>query len=558
MENLLVDWVRHDAVRAKQFDHLSHHDYGRMEDETFFQKLQNGQDFGEKHVFDGNERTHWEYNLRARNSPGTVGICIDMSSTTGYPTDMIEVFWGSSQRLDQAPVAFAIDVLTVDSFNFVRVFERKEDTQRLPTRTSSADEKGDSDSSASSDRGDFEPGMEAFEQSQMTSFDFINRSGSSLSTSSESMDPQLAGDRFARDYPGVTATRVSFPHQERLRAICIKVFNFGAMEDFPAIRRVHAWGKVSHDPAKAMGVMVSTAGPSLTQQMDPRLFTVPLQHGILALDTTQRSCFGQSPRAQARLKLGQENFLGVMATMPMHIVQEMLCYLNMKSLFALRSVSKNLGNFGQDLWTSTDVECKKSMFNWARMTCAKVAATSRWNNTEKEDPNNLIDGSNDTWWSSAQGVNHCEIRIDLGYVCPIEKIDVLWGDDNGRIRPCSKRFEIFLSKTDAARPGSVFQNNTDNVGEGWNGNDGPVYLPDRDVLQYTTTSVTLKGESLARFVTLKLYERAPRWANHAISQIQIYGFARPNDVNGMADMALVRQYCARATQTKMPCGCQTS
>ena len=78
MENLLVDWVRHDAVRAKQFDHLSHHDYGRMEDETFFQKLQNGQDFGEKHVFDGNERTHWEYNLRARNSPGTVGICIDM------------------------------------------------------------------------------------------------------------------------------------------------------------------------------------------------------------------------------------------------------------------------------------------------------------------------------------------------------------------------------------------------------------------------------------------------------------------------------------------------
>ena len=50
-------------------------------------------------------------------------------------------------------------------------------------------------------------------------------------------------------------------------------------------------------------------------------------------------------------------------------------------------------------------------------------------------------------------------------------------------------------------------------------------MPRHDVLDYTTTSATM-NERPVRYVKIHLVERAPRWANHAITSINIYGFGR--------------------------------
>ena len=49
-----------------------------------------------------------------------------------------------------------------------------------------------------------------------------------------------------------------------------------------------------------------------------------------------------------------------------------------------------------------------------------------------------------------------------------------------------------------------------------------------DILDYTTSRVTT-DERCVRYVRIRLEERTPRWANHAITQINIYGFGRKNE-----------------------------
>ena len=140
-------------------------------------------------------------------------------------------------------------------------------------------------------------------------------------------------------------------------------------------------------------------------------------------------------------------------------------------------------------------------------------------------PNNILDGKDSTWWSSAS-IQDCHIDIDLGQVVPLEHIDILWGDDNGRVRPRSMTFAVETSacgrKFDIMQR---FNNNNDTLNR-WRADNFNVQYGTRyDILDYTTSRVTTH-ERCARYVRICLEERTPRWANHAITQINIYGFGR--------------------------------
>jgi hypothetical protein len=80
-------------------------------------------------------------------------------------------------------------------------------------------------------------------------------------------------------------------------------------------------------------------------------------------------------------------------------------------------------------------------------TRVQVTATSRWDDTSDEEPINVIDGNPLTWWSSKQ-VDHVILSIDFSNVhrvLPVSRIAIFWGDDGGRIRPCSSSYEVQLS-----------------------------------------------------------------------------------------------------------------
>jgi hypothetical protein len=519
MDKFCIDWARHTNVNAWQFDEAASYDHGRPSIPDI--KCGNGEVTETHSLFDGCDRTHWEYVpvQQYLRGPGTIGVFIDLNNRQdGRPVETIEIFWGKSHRLDRSPDSFAIDIVPARSNEMFRIYEESNINTKETHTSSSGHEKGGEDDERS-----------------------------------VAVNPATyGGDRFARDYPGVTATRVRVTKHPKIRAICIKLFHRITAFHPPAIRRVHAWGQLRADPLGAADLMLSTRVPaSFVRDADPRLFMIPT-HGVVALNTA--------------IHFSAENLVinplaakhvGVLSTIPDHVLRELLCFLTFKDLKGLALVSKTLGVWGETLWSSPAIQMNKTLINWARLPTAYASATSRWNNTDAEDPQNLIDGTNDTWWSSAAGTDACEIRIDLGFVCPVEKIDILWGDDNGRIRPCSKRFDVEVS-IDGHFWHRIHRTDTANgIGVGpWLGRDGPAYLPDQDVLQYTTTNITTKAEMFARYITVQLHQRAPRWANHAISQIQVYGYGRENDVCG--SIAGIYKNHASTQTKKLHCTCSTS
>ena len=82
----------------------------------------------------------------------------------------------------------------------------------------------------------------------------------------------------------------------------------------------------------------------------------------------------------------------------------------------------------------------------AASSVVKVTADSRWDLTKDEEPINVIDGNPLTWWSSLQ-TDPVTLAIDFSTInqaLPVSTVCIFWGDDGGRIRPCSGAYEVQL------------------------------------------------------------------------------------------------------------------
>lgn len=197
---------------------------------------------------------------------------------------------------------------------------------------------------------------------------------------------------------------------------------------------------------------------------------------------------------------------------------------------------------------------------------ALVAASSRWSPSAEEDPQNLVDGNPKSWYSSADVHGTVQIIVDLARAVPIRKVVLYWGDDNCRIRPCSKRFAVQVrSRPLAPRAREKMQNGTlfhDMVvgsksvierEEGWktvfeqnkilelvrqpfgqpsegDSQEGPgETLTWQETPGVTTTTIDVHETAIAACRIL-LYEKQLYWNNHALHGVEMWGQARRGDV----------------------------
>ena len=579
MDQFSFDWGRHERVAIHSFKEFRAYDYNHTFDEHFanlkpenFNEashgivlpayLRNGQDTEVLNIVDGSNITNWEcrkiaYAVPQVPMPLTVGLLINLNNPNGgCNVHCLELFWGTGSRLDREPKRYCIDILPMNTSKFQRIYSKSN------TRN------------------------ENFVAHNIQSF---------LPQSSDvRLLTPIVGDRFARDVPNITTTRIDFKNTMQIRAIIIKFFDLDDFQDAQrpiAIRQLHVWGRLASDPTGAADVVRNTRlRPPLSELnfvLDSRLFTSPII-GVVAIErnirarhsrgidlnsmlqqiTGEKSKNGQNDSTnllalnksvfssddgsvgcnviinnymntttenvnahsivkQSNTSLAEKIFhkhLGRFYNLPFHLVQEIFHYFNYQDLQTFGRITKVLGFYGTYLWTSYKLEVGKQFVNWGLLSCSSATATSRWNQTEDEDPNNLLDGNSRSWWSSAS-VQECDIKIDLGHVVPVEQIDILWGDDNGRIRPCSRIFTIEVSLDSIQYEVVKRFNGGDNLTQTWRNHHNRAFMPRHDVLDYTTTSATM-NERPVRYVKVHLVERAPRWANHAITSINIYGFGR--------------------------------
>ena len=543
MEQFCVDWARHRRVTVTSFQEKRSYDHGRTFESGFaslephaFSPATLGvvepsiredgiEDHDAVNIVSGSNALHWECIKGHRHLPDprlamTVGLLLNLKKPGGCKVHCIECFWGTGFRLDREPKRYCIDILRTNASKFERIYYKSGDIIHSPAHVKSNTQNG-----------------------------------------ALGLLAPVTGNRFARDIPNITTTKLEFTSVATIDAIVVKFFELSRIDNTkrsPAVRQFCVWGRLQYDPLGASDVVRNTR-ESISPHpgnmpLDSRLFISPIL-GVLAVEprlneklfsndnsnvmmqfqqTARQRCFeNQSDGAMLPVAANSaedtyHGRLGTLYRLPFHLIKEMFQFLNYKELRSLATVSNSMGKFGQYIWTCPNVENCKQYINWARFPCASATATSRWNNTEDEDPNNILDGKDSTWWSSAS-IQDCRIDIDLGQIVPLEHIDILWGDDNGRVRPRSMTFTVETSacgrKFDIMKR---FNNNNDTLNR-WRADNFNVQYGTRyDILDYTTTRVTTH-ERCARYVRICLEERTPRWANHAITQINIYGFGRKNE-----------------------------
>ena len=211
-----------------------------------------------------------------------------------------------------------------------------------------------------------------------------------------------------------------------------------------------------------------------------------------------------------------------------------------------------------------------------------ATATSRWDETENEDPSNVLDGNPMTWWSSKQldSVILCctfVISCDL-YCCvvvvlfccfvvlhkliffffvlfffifflffssiifsffvvdfspriiPLRAIAIFWGDDGGRVRPCSGSFEIQILVPrrrhkwwSTKKWKTIYSVNQNNVTLP----SGFTQWP--EVIGSTTTFVKLDAETACSGIRIVFSKKQRHWNNHAIVGLEAWCNIRSND-----------------------------
>lgn len=176
--------------------------------------------------------------------------------------------------------------------------------------------------------------------------------------------------------------------------------------------------------------------------------------------------------------------------------------------------------------------------NWARLHCARATTTSRWSHDPSEDPNNVLDGTFATWWSSEDvdfsRVPSVKLTIDLGAPRFVERILIFWGDDKGRTRAPSRHFTVSVAcptEMRGTRPAPpqfkhiYREKDHDETVDALAAHRlGVTYceimVPPRALLVSRQNRHQLQG---IQYVEVDMLETPIKWCNHAISQIQAWG-----------------------------------
>jgi hypothetical protein len=362
--------------------------------------------------------------------------------------------------------------------------------------------------------------------------------------------------RFPVDRRGITTTEFEMDGCTRLRRIILRIqasptndnshLDSGSalsqggenVMDQVSIRRIRLWTKVSSSMA-----LDTKAIPLLTEPLVPAALLADIRskneaskyHTLQMQDTSVGICF-RKLELQKKLSLAGheslENYSLQRASPIAGIHSEVLYYalgfLSYAEIYALSSVSKSMNHFASSFWNGA-LEQEKQWMDFALDPCVQVSCTSRWSSHSSESPRNLVDGSMMTWWSSARSVAECEIQIDLRRYCPVSRIALLWGDDGGRIRPCSASYKVFLGNE---KGNAKFANPSHPWVAVFNGTkvfENPAGGVGIEEQLGTTTTCTTFAEVPVRFVKICFQRLQVSWNNHALTAVQIFGSARKGD-----------------------------
>jgi hypothetical protein len=159
-----------------------------------------------------------------------------------------------------------------------------------------------------------------------------------------------------------------------------------------------------------------------------------------------------------------------------------------------------------------------------------ASATPRWDDTAHEDPANVIDGNPTTWWSSKQLDGVTLELIFQERVIPLRVLTIFWGDDNGRIRPCSGSYEVQIlvprrrHKWWSTKRWTTIHQVSEN---GLTLPQGFQQWP--EVIGTTTTFVVLPVETACSGIRVVFTKRQRHWNNHAVVGIEGWCRARVGD-----------------------------
>ena len=191
MDQFSFDWARHERVTIQTFKEYRKHDYGHIPTENFLnlnssivQVASSGfttvqpnlpNDNNVLNIVDGSKLSCWEcqkQNYGDTKLPLTVGLLINLNNPEGgCNVHCLELFWGTGSRLDREPKRFCVDILPMNSSMFQRVYYKSD------------------------------------EENVIKSHSYVKPHFSHQKN--ELLTPMI-GNRFARDIPNITTTRIDF------------------------------------------------------------------------------------------------------------------------------------------------------------------------------------------------------------------------------------------------------------------------------------------------------------------------------------------------------------
>mmetsp|Transcript_3885 Transcript_3885/g.9455 ORF Transcript_3885/g.9455 Transcript_3885/m.9455 type:complete len:327 (-) Transcript_3885:491-1471(-) len=151
--------------------------------------------------------------------------------------------------------------------------------------------------------------------------------------------------------------------------------------------------------------------------------------------------------------------------------------------------------------------------NWARAQSTLCSASSRFYGNNEDDPHNVLDGGNWSWWGSAANVPLVDFQLDFQTVRLIDHVFIAFGADDGVCRNAALQF-VVLSSAD---------------GMAWQqlaaGGDTTGMKYEATVHQEGKSALCLSWPTpmQCRFVKVQFQQLATGWINHAIQQIQCWG-----------------------------------
>ncbi|CAD7951048.1 unnamed protein product [Amoebophrya sp. A120] len=151
--------------------------------------------------------------------------------------------------------------------------------------------------------------------------------------------------------------------------------------------------------------------------------------------------------------------------------------------------------------------------NWARAQSTLCSSSSRFYGNQEDDPHNVLDGGNFSWWGSAANVPLVDFQLDFQTVRLIDHVFVAFGAEDGVARNAALQF-VVLSSSD---------------GLAWQqlaaGGDTTGMKYEANIHQEGKSALCLSWPTpmQCRFIKIQFQQLATGWINHALHQVQCWG-----------------------------------